>query len=113
MAATTAWVDAIRRGRTAGEDVHFVAGKLPHEAGRDLRTAGIVNAQEEHAGIEVGARRFQAHEGTQPIVGEPLHQDRDPGRDVGGGEDQVERLGHKAFDRLDVDPPVPPPLERH
>jgi hypothetical protein len=74
--------------------------------------AGVVDAQEQHARIEVGSRRFEAHERPQAIICQTLDQDRNPGRDRSIRQDQIERLGHEALDRLDVDLAVPSPFER-
>ena len=62
-------------------------------------------------GLRSVLTRLQADEGSQPVVGKALDEDGNPGPDLRSGQDDLERLGDEALDRLDVHLALPPSLE--
>ena len=80
--------------------------------GRHLRAAGVVDAQEQDARVEIGAVRLEADQGAQPILGQALDEHRQPGRDPRLRQQGLERLSHQTLDGLDVELPLPATLKR-
>ena len=72
IAATAAGLISDCRFGSARPDDRPVAGEVAEPAGGHLGTAGVVDAQEQHAGSRGGEPAFDPGEGPEPFPGEPL-----------------------------------------
>ena len=71
-------VDAVGGFGAAGEDVDLVAGEVPHPSCRHLGSSGVVDAEEQDAGLQGGRIGVESDQSTEAVSGETLGQQGDP-----------------------------------